>query len=175
MSDRLYRQLGNGLALFAFWPSIYQRMFRQGYTCILFDRDWSMHARYGMPVCQMTSRFHLNVCKPILRARWTTPKHELLEVLDWPSLRWRRSVACVVYLHRLPRQGTAQNALLSNSLFPFHCSVSSRDVRKPYQLILPHARTSSYVKSFFYHSSLSWNMLPPHYNQSKVALNLKNQ
>ncbi len=118
------------------------------------------HAALPSDLALALERLQASVARSILRAPWTTPKRTLLEDLDWPSLRWRRSVACVVYLHRLLQRTTRRNVLLSDCLFPFHCTISSRDVRKPFQLILPRAGTSSYVKSFFYHASLLWNSLP---------------
>lgn len=131
------------------------------------------HAALPSDLALSLERLQASIARSILHAPWTTPKHQLLEALDWPSLRWRRSVACVVYLHRLLRQKSKRNVLLSNALFPFHCSISTRDVRKPYQLILPHARTSLYIKSFFFHSSLLWNTLPHSLQSLKSNIQFK--
>ena len=37
-------------------------------------------------------------CTP--QAPWHTPKSELLQALDWPTLRWRREIASLCLLHR---------------------------------------------------------------------------
>ena len=41
------------------------------------------------------------VARRILHAPWDTPKRQLLEELNWPSLRWRREIASLCLLHQL--------------------------------------------------------------------------
>ena len=41
------------------------------------------------------------VARRILHAPWDIPKRQLLEELNWPSLRWRREIASLCLLHQL--------------------------------------------------------------------------
>ena len=45
-------------------------------------------------------RIETAVARCVLQAPWLTPKSELLQALDWPSLRWRREIASLCLLHR---------------------------------------------------------------------------
>ena len=49
---------------------------------------------------------------------------------------------------------------LSECLFQYASATSARSRRKPFQLLLPHTRTTRYRESFFYRSALLWNSLP---------------
>ena len=51
-------------------------------------------------------------------------------------------------------------APLCDCLFTFAISKTNRSLRKPYQILLPYARSTRYTKSFFYRSALLWNSLP---------------
>ena len=64
-------------------------------------------------------RIQASVARAILRAPWRTPKSHLLEQLDWPSVRWRRTVAALVFLHKLVYSVSSPCA---DSLMPFHTS-----------------------------------------------------
>ena len=48
---------------------------------------------------------------------------------------------------------------LSECLFQYASATSARSRRKPFQLLLPHTRTTRYRESFFYRSALLWNSL----------------
>ena len=104
-------------------------------------------------------RIQTAVARCILQAPWRTPKSELLQALDWPSLRWRREIASLCLLHRLLN---LQQEPLTNCLPPFASSRNPRSQRKPKQLILPAARTTRHTTSFFFSASVAWNTLPAH-------------
>ncbi len=102
-------------------------------------------------------RIQASIGRCILQASWTTPKVELFRALNWPALRWRRTVASVVLLQQLLK---TRPAFLSSFLFPFAKSLSSHNLRKPKQLVLPTASSKRHLHTFFYHASLLWNSLP---------------
>ena len=104
-------------------------------------------------------RIQTAVARCILQAPWRTPKSELLQALDWPSLRWRREIASLCLLHRFLN---LQQEPLTNCLPPFASSRNPRSQRKPKQLILPAARTTRHTTSFFLSASVAWNTLPAH-------------
>ena len=114
-----------------------------------------------------------SVARRVLKAPWRTPKQELLERLQWPSLFWRRCVSTTCLLHTLMHNPTSP---LNQCLFPFAQSLSLYNLRKPRQLILPRVRTSHHLHSFFYNSALLWNSLPhslqsiPNHAQFRKAL-----
>ena len=99
------------------------------------------------------------VARSILRAPFHTPKSTMFEQLSWPSLRWRREIFCITLFHRIL---LTRPPPLDACLFPFASMTTTRSLRKPKQLILPRARTSKYVHSFFFRSALIWNTLPAH-------------
>ena len=117
-------------------------------------------------------RIQGSVARRVLKAPWRTPKQVLLERLKWPSLFWRRSVSTTCLLHTLMHNPTSP---LNQCLFPFAQSLSSYNLRKPRQLILPRLRTSRHLHSFFYNSARLWNSLPhslqstPNHAQSPIS------
>ena len=102
-------------------------------------------------------RIQAAVARCILQAPWRTPKSELLQALDWPSLRWRREIASLCLLHRFLN---LQQEPLTNCLPPFASSRNPRSQRKPRQLILPAARTTRHTTSFFFSASVAWKHSP---------------
>ena len=44
-------------------------------------------------------RIQAAVARRVLHAPWDTPKRQLLEELNWPSLRWHRDIASLCLLH----------------------------------------------------------------------------
>ena len=60
-------------------------------------------------------RIQASIARTILRADWWTPKNDLLQQLDWPSLRWRRAVASLTLFHKLLSLSAAHTAL---SMYP---------------------------------------------------------
>ena len=111
-------------------------------------------------------RIQTAVARCILQAPWRTPKSELLQALDWPSLRWRREIASLCLLHRFL---DLQQEPLTNCLPPFASSRNPRSQRKPRQLILPAARTTRHTTSFFFSASVAWNTLPAHIQNLTTA------
>ena len=97
------------------------------------------------------------VARAVLRAPFRTPKSELFERLDWPSLRWRREIASMVLFHRILH---TRPKPLDACLFKFAHTVSDRSLRKPKQLLLQEAHTTKYINTFFYRTSMIWNTLP---------------
>ena len=97
-----------------------------------------------------------SIARSILRAEWRTPKHELLQALGWPSLRWRRTILSMKMIHSLLYGN--KNGPLASCLYP----TSHTALRKPKQLLLPRARTTCRTKSFFFTASCLWNTLPTH-------------
>ena len=116
-----------------------------------------LHTWRGCPT--RLERIQAAVARCILQAPWRTPKSELLQALDWPSLRWRREIASLCLLHRFLN---LQQEPLTNCLPPFASSRNPRSQRKPRQLILPAARTTRHTTSFFFSASVAWNTLPAH-------------
>lgn len=102
-------------------------------------------------------RIQAAVARRLLGAAWDTPKTELLQRLEWPSLRWRREIQGMVLFHQLL---LSRPPPLSDCLFPFSHTKVSRSQRKPFQLLLPNVKTNRFLKSFFFRSSLLWNSLP---------------
>ena len=130
----------------------------------MYAQLWSMPALSGMapyvkrmPFSSTGSRLQSPVASSKLRG--THPKSELLQALDWPSLRWRREIASWCLLHRFLN---LQQEPLTNCLPPFASSRNPRSQRKPKQLILPAARTTRHTTSFFFSASVAWNTLPAH-------------
>ena len=139
-------------------------------------RVWSTHNRqaYVRPTMEYASPlWHGSICEEdalrlqriqtavaccILQAPWYTPKSQLLEALDWPSLRWRREIASFCLLHRFLKQ---QENTLTICLPPFAFSRNPRS-QSPTQLILPAVRTSKHTTSFIFSTSVVWNTLPAH-------------
>ena len=91
-----------------------------------------------------------------------TPKRQLLEELNWPSLRWRREIASLCLLHQLLQERPDP---LSGTLPQYASTSNTRSPRKPKELILANARTTRYSKSFFFRTSVVWNTLPGHLQQ----------
>ena len=102
-------------------------------------------------------RIQCSVARRLLRAPWSTPKEILLESIEWPSLRWQSEVLSLCLFLKLLN---FRPEPLGDILFPFAKNRSTHSLRKPLQLLLPLAKSTSYVKSFFYRSALLWNSLP---------------
>ena len=117
------------------------------------------HGAISAELALSLEKLQASVARAILRAPWRTPKQQLLEALNWPSLRWRRAVASTCLFQQLIH---APNTLpsLSKHLFPLLSSRSTRNRRKPFQIALPKVRTTRYQHSFFFHTALLWNSLP---------------
>ena len=49
-------------------------------------------------------RVQAGVARCLPHADWMTPKHQMLEQIGWPALRWRRSVASITLFHQLKIQ-----------------------------------------------------------------------
>ena len=102
-------------------------------------------------------RIQCSVARTLLNAAWDTPKEEILRRLTLPSLRWRREILSMALFFELLQ---TRPAPLCDCLFTFAKSKTNRSLRKPYQILLPYARSTRYTKSFFYRSALLWNSLP---------------
>lgn len=100
-------------------------------------------------------RIQASVARIILNAPRDLPKATIFAQLNWPSLRWRREIACLTLLHRIIYEKPEP---CYSSLFPF--SGTKRATRKPLNFILPPTRTSKCSKSFYFRTSLLWNSLP---------------
>ena len=98
-------------------------------------------------------RVQASIARSILHADWHTPKSDLLKALDWPSLRWRRTILCMKLFHLLLHNRCGP---VASCLYPF----SRTSLRKPKQLLLPRVRTARRTKSFFFFMSSLWNTLP---------------
>ena len=105
----------------------------------------------------LLERIQCSIARRILNASWDTPKVDLLKRLGWPTLRWRREIQSLTLFFNLLR---SRPPLLADSLFSFVSDSSSYNHRKPYQIILPHAKTSRFLHSFFFRSAILWNTLP---------------
>lgn len=117
---------------------------------------------YACPVwhCAITAedtlaleRIQASVARAILRSDWTTPKWHLFRDLDWPSLKWRRTVLSMKLFHSLLRH---RHGPLASRLYP----TSRVSLRKRRQLLLPRPRTTRRMKSFIFSMSCIWNALP---------------
>ena len=63
---------------------------------------------------------------------------------------------------------------LSECLFQYASATSCRSRRKPFQLLLPHTRTTRYRESFFYRPALLWNSLPHNIQSLKNSKSFRN-
>ena len=97
-----------------------------------------------------------SVARTILAADWDTPKDILFRELDWPSLRWRRTILSMTLFHQLVHHGEGP---LMECMFPLS-SATGRNVRKPHQLILGMASSTKRLNGFFYSAAILWNTLP---------------
>ncbi len=102
-------------------------------------------------------RVQASVARSILRAPWDTPKAVLLKTLNWPALRWRRTILSMCLFHKLVHERAPP---LDQCIFPFSRTVTTRTQRKPFQLVLGNATTKQYLRSFFFSCSILWNTLP---------------
>ena len=127
--------------------------------CLAADKSPLWHGSMYEEDALQLERIQTAVARCILQAPWHTPKSELLQALDWPSLRWRREIASLCLLHRFLN---LQQEPLTNCPPPFASSRNPRSQRKPRQLILPAARTTRHTTSFFFSASVAWNTLPAH-------------
>ena len=112
-------------------------------------------------------RLQASVARRILRVPWDTPKQVLFRELDWPSLRWRRTIASLVLLHSFLYSDSCQSSPISNLLPPFSSNVTHRSLRKPFNLVLKKSTTSRHLHSFINDTSILWNNLPSHIQSLK--------
>ena len=122
---------------------------------------------YGCPVWHSSAsavdalaleRVQESVARTILAADWDTPKDILFRQLDWPSLRWRRTILNMTLdlFHQLVHHGEGP---LMECMFQLS-SATGRSVRKPHQLILGMAPSTKRLNGFFYSAAILWNTLP---------------
>ena len=97
-----------------------------------------------------------SVARTILVADWDTPKDVLFRQLDWPSLRWRRTMLSMTLFHQLVHHGEGP---LAEYMFQLS-SATGCIVRKPHQLILGMASSTKRLNRFFYSAAMLWNTLP---------------
>ena len=128
------------------------------------------HASIREEEATALERIQASVARAILRAPWRTQKSHLLEQLDWPSLRWRRTVAALVFLHKLLYSVSSPCA---DSLMPFSASKSGRSLRKPHQIHLSQPNRSCYRNSFFFYTAALWNILPGNIQSQKSGTQFK--
>ena len=128
------------------------------------------HASIREEEATAPERIQASVARAILRAPWRTPKSHLLEQLDWPSLRWRRTVAALVFQHKLLYGVFSPRA---DSLKPFSASKSGRALCKPYQILLSRPNKSCYRKTFFFYGAALWNTLPDNIKSQKSPKQFK--
>ena len=94
-----------------------------------------------------TERIQCSVARTLLNAAWGTPEEEILRRLTLPSLRWRREILSMALFFELLQKSPAP---LCDCLFTFAKSKTNRSLRKPYQILLPYARSTRCTKSFSY-------------------------
>ena len=81
-------------------------------------------------------RIQASVARFLLLAGWSTPKEQVLEELDWPSLRWSLEIASMVLFHNLQTRPPP----LARCLFSFSTPKKFMFRRQPYQLLLSNAK-----------------------------------
>ena len=59
------------------------------------------HGAISAELALSLEKLQASVARAILRAPWRTPKQQLLEALNWPSLCWRRAVASTCLFQQL--------------------------------------------------------------------------
>lgn len=117
------------------------------------------HGSISADLAMTLERLQAGVARTILSADWNTPKCDLLRSMNWPSLRWRRTILSMTMLHHILYMPNSIPPL-SKCAYPFMSSLSNRSRRKPLQLLLPKVRTTRYQHSFFYYTAKLWNSLP---------------
>ena len=90
---------------------------------------------------------------------------------SWPALRWGREITSLTMFHKLLH---SRPEPLSECLFQYASATSARSRRKPFQLLLPHTRTTRYRESFFYRSALLRNSLPHDIQSLKNSKSFRN-
>ena len=148
------------------------------YMFPVLDRFWSTRHQYGTEAFLGNRPLLLRESKPVLHGEfWKHPgghqsKYYLRDSNGHPSVGGAVFRLHVCYIHSC----TTPEAHSINAFFPFAQSLSSYNLRKPRQLILPRVRTSRHLHSFFYNSALLWNSLPhslqsiPNHAQFRRAL-----
>ena len=86
-------------------------------------------------------------------------------------LRWRREITSLTMFHKLLH---SRPEPLNECLFQYASATSACSRRKPFQLLLPHTRTTRYRESFFYRSALLWNSLPHDTQSLKNSKSFRN-
>ena len=120
------------------------------------------HSSLSAAEATTLERLQARMARTVLRAPWETPKSTLLTTLDWPSLRFRRAIACMVLFHRLMQLKLQPSDPPVPDLLPFITisSASDRHHRKPRQIVLPRIRSQAYLRSYFVQAAIAWNSLP---------------
>ena len=116
-------------------------------------------------------RIQASAARSLLQADWFTPKEELFRQLGWPALRWRREITSLTMFHKVLH---SRPEPLRECLFQYASATSARSRRKPFQLLLPHTRTTCYRESFFCRSALPWNSLPHDIQSLKNSKSFRN-
>ena len=109
----------------------------------------------------LLERLQCSIARKILGAGWLTPKTELLQMIDWPSLKWRREVQCLALFRKLLHTKHAPTA----SCLP-RTPCTQYNLRNKHVSIRIHKSTQS-TNSFFIHASILWNSLPQHITSIK--------
>ena len=91
-------------------------------------------------------RIQCSVARTLLNVAWDTPKEEILRRLILPFLRWRREILSMALFFELLQ---TRPAPLCDCLFTFAKSKTNRSLRKPYQILLPYARSTPLHKILF--------------------------
>ena len=86
-----------------------------------------------------------------------TPKHQMLEQVAWPALRWRRAVASIILCHQLKIQPPSW---LEEQVPPTSSFQTGRSLRKSEHTTASQVAYRKVVKLILFHASLLWNSLP---------------
>ena len=111
-------------------------------------------------------RIQASVARSLLQADWFTPKEEHFRQLGWPALRWRREITSLTMFHKLLH---SRPEPLSECLFQYASATSARSRRKPFQLLLPHTRTTRYRESFSIDQPFYGTHSRTTYNHSRIV------
>ena len=134
-------------------------------TCHLYTTYVRPMMEYACPVWHSSAsavdalsleRVQASVARTILAADWDTPKDILFRQLDWPTLRWRRTILSMTLFHQLVYHGEGP---LIECMFQLSSATGS-SIRRPHQLILGMASSTKRLNGFFYSAAILWNTLP---------------
>ena len=127
-------------------PELVTKLYLSFVRPILEYASPSWHFSISASEALAMERIQASVARKVLRADWLTSKATLLRQLNWPSLRWRLSVACSTLFHK---RITEPSPPLSECLVPFSSELSARPTREPLQLVLSRCKSSKPLKSHF--------------------------